>query len=88
MISLAGGIPAPDLFDVAGLEAALDEEVRAHRRDTFQYGLTEGEPGLREQISRLAARRAIRANAQNILAQQPIALPYMTELYLGFAMSL
>lgn len=67
MISLAGGIPAPDLFDVAGLEAALDEEVRAHRRDTFQYGLTEGEPGLREQISRLAARRAIRANAQNIL---------------------
>lgn len=67
MISLAGGIPAPDLFDIAGLEAALDEEVRARSRDTFQYGLTEGEPGLREQISRLAARRGIRAGAQDIL---------------------
>lgn len=45
VISLAGGIPAPDLFDIIGLEGALDEELSERNRDTFQYGLTEGNQG-------------------------------------------
>lgn len=67
MISLAGGIPAPDLFDVEGLEAALDAEMSAGSRGAFQYGITEGEIGLREQISALAATRGIQAKASDLL---------------------
>jgi DNA-binding transcriptional MocR family regulator len=67
IISLAGGIPAPDLFDIDGLEAALAAELSARSRDTFQYGLTEGEIGLREQIAALAAKRGIDTNARHVL---------------------
>lgn len=67
MISLAGGIPAPDLFDIDGLETALAAELSARSRDTFQYGLTEGELGLREQIARLAATRGIETSEHNVL---------------------
>lgn len=67
IISLAGGIPAPDLFDVEGLEAALGAELSARNRDTFQYGMTEGEPGLREQIALLAGQRGIHVDVRNVL---------------------
>ena len=67
IISLAGGIPAPDLFDIQGLEAALGEELRARTRDTFQYGMTEGEAGLRDQIATLAGKRGLHAGAHNVL---------------------
>jgi 2-aminoadipate transaminase len=52
IISLAGGLPAPDTFDVAGLRAAFDEvlsgpdAVRA-----LQYSTTEGDPALRARLA-------------------------------------
>lgn len=67
VISLAGGIPAPDLFDITGLEGALDEELSERNRDTFQYGLTEGEPRLRQQIVAFMLQRGIRATADHVL---------------------
>ncbi len=58
VISFAGGLPAPELFDAAGLReafaAALSDE-RAGR--SLQYSTTEGDPELRTAIaSRLTAR--------------------------------
>jgi DNA-binding transcriptional MocR family regulator len=67
VISLAGGIPAPDLFDIPGLEGALDEEISEHNRDSFQYGITEGEPRLRQQIVAFMLQRGIRTTAENVL---------------------
>ena len=52
IISLAGGLPAPDTFDVAGLREAFDEvlsgpdAVRA-----LQYSTTEGDPALRARLA-------------------------------------
>ena len=58
VISFAGGLPAPELFDAAGLReafaAALSDE-RAGR--SLQYSTTEGDPELRAAIAaRLTAR--------------------------------
>ncbi len=56
MISLAGGIPAPESFPLE-LIAELNGRVLAtHAADAFQYGLTEGFPPLRKALAaRLAA---------------------------------
>jgi 2-aminoadipate transaminase len=54
VISLAGGLPAPDTFDVEGLAEAFAAVLAGpDARRALQYSLTEGDPGLRE---RLAAR--------------------------------
>lgn len=50
VISLGGGIPNPALFDHEGLKIAADAVLSQHFGEAFQYGLTEGIPGLREEI--------------------------------------
>ncbi|MFA7666488.1 MAG: PLP-dependent aminotransferase family protein, partial [Burkholderiaceae bacterium] len=47
MLSLAGGLPAPDQFDVEGLREAMAGVMAEAPRATLQYGTTEGEPALR-----------------------------------------
>lgn len=47
MLSLAGGLPAPDLFDVEGLRAAADAALAEAPREALQYGTTEGDTALR-----------------------------------------
>ncbi|MET9627610.1 PLP-dependent aminotransferase family protein [Lentzea sp. NPDC006480] len=55
VISFAGGLPAPELFDQDGLRAAYDHALRD--RSVLQYAPTEGNPALRSLISdRLTAR--------------------------------
>ncbi|MEA2161688.1 MAG: 2-aminoadipate transaminase, partial [Solirubrobacteraceae bacterium] len=58
VISFAGGLPAPELFDTAGLResfaAVLSDGVA---RSSLQYSTTEGHPGLRARVAaRLSAR--------------------------------
>ena len=48
MISLAGGLPAEELFPLDALRRASNDA--ASEVGNFQYGLTEGEPGLRQWI--------------------------------------
>ncbi len=45
VISFAGGLPAPELFDLDGLRAAYDEVLRD--RSVLQYASTEGNSTLR-----------------------------------------
>ncbi|KOV82096.1 PLP-dependent aminotransferase family protein [Nocardia sp. NRRL S-836] len=45
VISFAGGLPAPELFDLDGLRAAFDEALRD--RSVLQYAPTEGNSTLR-----------------------------------------
>ena len=47
VISLGGGIPAPELFDTEGLELAVQKVMSERFNDAFQYGLTEGYPSSR-----------------------------------------
>lgn len=66
IISLAGGIPAPDLFDMEGINEALkvaaDSGVNA-----YQYSITEGETDLRKGISEMLVNRDITASPDEIL---------------------
>ena len=56
VISFAGGLPAPELFDAAGLGEAFAAALADAGR-TLQYSTTEGDPELRAAIaSRLSAR--------------------------------
>ena len=48
VISLGGGIPAPELFDTEGLNLAVQKVMSERFNDAFQYGLTEGYPPLRQ----------------------------------------
>jgi 2-aminoadipate transaminase len=52
VISLAGGLPAPDTFDVPGLREAFDAVLAGPRaRHALQYSTTEGDPALRERLA-------------------------------------
>ncbi|TVT51468.1 PLP-dependent aminotransferase family protein [Amycolatopsis rhizosphaerae] len=57
VISFAGGLPAPELFDVAGVARAYEAVLAEQGRAALQYSTTEGDPGLRAAIAgRLSAR--------------------------------
>ncbi|SFC43149.1 PLP-dependent aminotransferase family protein [Streptomyces aidingensis] len=56
VISFAGGLPAPELFDSAGMRAAYDRVLAEDPRRVLQYSVTEGDPALRTAVAaRLAA---------------------------------
>src|SRR5690625_32406 len=56
VISFAGGIPDPELFDLGAVTEAYDW-VLAHRgARALQYGVSEGETELREQAARRLSR--------------------------------
>ncbi|MDU4267255.1 MAG: PLP-dependent aminotransferase family protein, partial [Enterobacter hormaechei] len=67
VISLGGGIPNPDLFDHEGLKIAADAVLSQHFGEAFQYGLTEGVPGLREEIQRICEGRGIACKADDVV---------------------
>ncbi len=79
IISLAGGLPAPDTFDVAGLRAAFDEvlagpdAVRA-----LQYSTTEGDPALRARLAAFMSTCGLPVEADELLittgSQQALGL--------------
>jgi len=66
MISFAGGLPAPETFDVAGIRAAADAALgEAHT--TLQYGTTDGQPTLREALATLMTQRGCAAGAEDLI---------------------
>lgn len=79
VISLAGGLPAPETFDVAGLHAAFAEVLAGPQAvPALQYSTTEGDPGLRERLAELLGRGGLATAADDILvttgSQQALAL--------------
>ena len=67
VISLAGGIPSADLFDKEGLALATQSVVESRFNDAFQYGLTEGNSALREQLVGLCRQRGIETQSDRLL---------------------
>jgi len=79
IISLAGGLPAPDTFDVPGLRAAFDEVLRGPDAvRSLQYSLTEGDLALRERLGAFMGTRGLPASGHDILvttgSQQALGL--------------
>jgi 2-aminoadipate transaminase len=57
VISFAGGLPAPELFDAEGIRAAYDRVLAERPQRVLQYSTTEGDPALRASVAgRLTAR--------------------------------
>jgi 2-aminoadipate transaminase len=79
VISFAGGLPAPELFDAAGTRAAfaaaLDDDVAGR---TLQYSTTEGDPALRAAVARRLSVRGLPTHADELLitsgSQQALTL--------------
>ncbi len=57
MISFAGGLPAPELFDVEGMKQAALEVFEFEGRTALQYSVTDGVLKLRENLVKLMATR-------------------------------
>jgi len=78
IISFGGGLPAPEGFPLAELEAAAVRVIAAHGRTALQYGSTEGYLPLREMLVRHMARYGIEVTPANVLitcgAQQALDL--------------
>lgn len=66
MISLAGGYPASDLFDEAGLAEAMTVAFR-NPVGCLQYSSSEGLPGLREALAQLSCQRGIPCEADDLI---------------------
>lgn len=66
VISFAGGYPSPALLDAEGLSAAA-AEVFANPSAALQYGPTEGDALLKEELIRLSADRAVTCTPDQLL---------------------
>ena len=79
VVSFAGGLPAPELFDVAGLRDAfatvLSDESAGR---VLQYSTTEGDPALRSVIAERLTTRGLETEARYLLitsgSQQALTL--------------
>jgi DNA-binding transcriptional MocR family regulator len=79
VISFAGGLPDPLLFDVDGLRAAFDRALSGPgARTHLQYSPTEGNPELRERIAERLSGRGLPTTAAELLvttgSQQALTL--------------
>jgi len=66
MISFAGGLPAPELFPLAGIREAFQEALSSDPA-VLQYSNTEGFLPLREYIVSKMQQDGINARAENVL---------------------
>lgn len=78
VISFAGGLPAPELFDVDGARASFDAVLTGRGRAALQYSTTEGNRQLRAGIAERYAARGLATGADDILittgSQQGLSL--------------
>lgn len=78
MISLAGGLPAPELFPIVEVEAATQRVLREHGRKALQYGETEGLAALRDWLAEKFSTPHVKLKRHNVLittgAQQGLDL--------------
>ena len=79
VISFAGGLPAPELFDLDGLRAAFDRVLStAAGRRHLQYAPTEGNPDLRALVAARMSARGLPTSAGDLLittgSQQALTL--------------
>ncbi|WP_030441581.1 PLP-dependent aminotransferase family protein [Actinoplanes subtropicus] len=68
VISFAGGLPAPELFDLDGLRAAFDRVLSTPSgRRHLQYAPTEGNPDLRALVAARMTARGLPTGANDLL---------------------
>ncbi len=88
VISFAGGLPAPELFDADGLRESFAAVLSGGAaRSSLQYSTTEGHPGLRVAIAARLSTRGVPTEADGLLvcsgSQQALTLTATTLLEPG-----
>lgn len=78
LVSLAGGLPAEELFDVEGIGEATDMLLRSNTRAHLQYNATDGYAPLRARLGALSRGRGIALDDSQVVvttgSQQAIDL--------------
>jgi 2-aminoadipate transaminase len=78
VINFAGGLPAPELFDAAGIAAAYQAVLTETPARALQYATTEGEPVLRNALAARTSARGLATGADDLLvttgSQQALSL--------------
>ncbi|MEV0458995.1 PLP-dependent aminotransferase family protein [Catellatospora methionotrophica] len=78
IISFAGGLPAPELFDVSGLRECYDRVLADSGPRVLQYSTTDGDPVLREAVAARLSRTGLPTDPGDLLitsgAQQALSL--------------
>ncbi|NUO42344.1 MAG: PLP-dependent aminotransferase family protein [Streptomyces sp.] len=78
VINFAGGLPAPELFDAAGVAAAFRAVLEEAPAQALQYSTTEGEPTLRAALAARMSVRGLPTDADDVLvttgSQQALSL--------------
>jgi 2-aminoadipate transaminase len=67
IISFGGGLPSPETFPVKEMEDISCQLLREKGTVALQYGPTEGEPALREEIAKWMRREKAAVTPENIL---------------------
>jgi 2-aminoadipate transaminase len=67
VISLAGGLPSPETFPLDLLAEVIPDTLRRHGAAALQYGTTEGDDGLRDELVALMAEDGIDTTRDGIL---------------------
>lgn len=68
IISFAGGLPAPELFPVKEMKAAVDKVFDQHGREAMQYGAAKGVTALRKRIlQHVHDKEGVNAELDNVL---------------------
>ena len=85
IISLAGGLPAPDTFDVEGLREAFDDVLSGPQAiRALQYSRTEGDSALRQRLAAFMCTRGVEVTGEDLLvttgSQQALGLVAATLL--------
>jgi 2-aminoadipate transaminase len=67
IISFAGGLPAPDLFPVEEIKEMSRIVMEREGRTALQYGPTEGDSRLREELAKLMKKDGVSITSNNLL---------------------
>ncbi len=67
IISLAGGLPAPDTFPVQAMREASERVLRDHPREALQYAASEGFGPLREWVAAELAGQGMKVDPSQVL---------------------
>ena len=67
IISFAGGFPDSGMFDVAGIQEAVNTALKENPGGALQYGATEGYEPLREQLSAYMATKGVAVGADGLI---------------------
>lgn len=87
MVSFAGGLPAPELFDADGIRASYDRVLSRAAGRVLQYATTDGDPDLRTALAEQLTGRGLPTGPGSLLvtsgAQQALWLLATTLLEPG-----